>query len=1110
MSESGVRIWEETVVIPTYGIGAPDRNPMFLEKRVYQGSSGAVYPYPVIDKIEDEKHDQEWKAVFIENEYLKIMALPQLGGRVQMALDKTNGYHFIYYNRVIKPALVGLAGPWISGGIEFNWPQHHRPNTYGPVSHRIAEEEDGGKTLWCGETDRMHGTRGLHGLTLRPGKAYLEVQGRVYNPTPLPQTFLWWANPAVAVNENYQSVFPPDVTAVMDHGKRDVSTFPVATGEYYKVDYSPGTDISWYKNLPVPTSYMAYKSDFDFVGGYDHGKRAGMLHVADHHVSPGKKQWTWGCGDFGRAWDRNLTDEDGPYFELMCGVYTDNQPDFSWLMPYEEKRFTQYFLPYKEIGQVKNANQDVAVNFEVAEGKIHVSVYVSAKRTITIDVSTIDESLLEETVELTPFAAWRRSMPAPENLDDGGADIWINEGERELLNLHIGEVEHHAVPEPAQPAPAPQNVETCEELLFWGTHLEQYRHATREPMDYYLEALQRDPTDMRNNTAMGKLLLRRGKFFEAEKHLQAAVEKSISRNPNPYDSEPYFFLGMSYMLHSPSHALGAEEYFGKAAWSDAWKESAWYHMAQLDCMICEYEDALKKLDDVLRRSGRHQSARVMKVAILCELKQFDRAQVEIDRALSDDPLNLMAMLAQHSLLRETASNDDVRAYLELLEKTVRPELDDFFCAAIEFYHSSFGDWAFETMRMAQQVLPELADANPMVHYYLAHFIADDSDEAKTLVKRELQLARECELGACFPNRLFDIRVLSDAIDENPEDASAHYLLGCLWYDKRQYEDAIGCWERARELRPGFPTARRNLGLAYVNKRGDLEGALREYEAAFELDTSDARVMFELDQLYKKIGRGPEERLAFLDRHAEQTAARDDLTIERIGCLNMLGRWAEALEILAARKFHPWEGGEGKVTGQYATALVESAKAAIGAGKFSRAVELLEQTVEYPHNLGEGKLHGAQENDIHYYWGKALEGLGRTEEAREMWERASRGLSEPASAMFYNDQPPEKIFYQGLALRRLGREAEAVERFRRLAAYGERHMEDPQEIDYFAVSLPDFLVFDEDLGLRNRQHCRFMIGLGRLGLGESEAAMETFDEVLRCDPNHQQARIHRAM
>lgn len=200
-----------------------------------------------------------YQAVWLENEYLKVMVLPELGGRIQRAYDKTNQYDFVYYNHVIKPALVGLCGPWISGGIEFNWPQHHRPTTFSPVDYMLIENGDGSKTCRICDVDQMYGTKGEASFTLYPGKAYIEIRGQLYNRTATPQTFLWWANPAVPVNDHTQSVFPPDVHAVMDHGKRDVSRFPIATGEYYKHDYSEGVDISRYKNIPVPTSYMAEK-----------------------------------------------------------------------------------------------------------------------------------------------------------------------------------------------------------------------------------------------------------------------------------------------------------------------------------------------------------------------------------------------------------------------------------------------------------------------------------------------------------------------------------------------------------------------------------------------------------------------------------------------------------------------------------------------------------------------------------------------------------------------------------------------------------------------------------------------------------------------------------
>lgn len=239
-----VKVYHQKQVIPTYQPAAPDKNPMFFEQRVYQGSSGRVCPLTITEKIADHPVDQTYDAIILENQYLQITILPELGGRIQRALDKTNNYDFVYYNHVIKPALVGLIGPWISGGIEFNWPQHHRPTTFMPTQATTQENADGSKTVLISDIDQMYGTKSLARFTLYPDKAYLEIKGQLYNRTSTPQTFLWWANPAVAVNDHTESIFPPDVHAVMDHGKRAVSSFPIATGEYYKYDYSRGVDIS--------------------------------------------------------------------------------------------------------------------------------------------------------------------------------------------------------------------------------------------------------------------------------------------------------------------------------------------------------------------------------------------------------------------------------------------------------------------------------------------------------------------------------------------------------------------------------------------------------------------------------------------------------------------------------------------------------------------------------------------------------------------------------------------------------------------------------------------------------------------------------------------------
>ena len=395
------------MTLPTYEPLPPDKNPMFLEKRVYQGSSGKVYPLPFYDRISEHKTDRAWDAVHLENEFVRVMILPEIGGRIHVGQDKTNGYDFFYRQNVIKPALVGLAGPWISGGVEFNWPQHHRPATFMPVNVEIEKHADGSVTVWCSDYDPMTRMKGMHGVCLHPGKAYIEVKVRAYNPTSYAQTFLWWANVATRVHEAYQSFFPPDVHYVADHARRSMSEYPLCQDRYYGVDYNARgkdgvpegeipshfvpphcggngpvnyapNDLSFYANIPVPTSFMCMGSKQDFFGGYDHAKQAGFVHVANHHISPGKKQWTWGNHEFGYAWDRSLTDEDGPYIEIMAGVYTDNQPDFSFLMPGETKTWSQFWYPIQKIGPAQHANTDAAVSLRVKGRRATLGVSVSS------------------------------------------------------------------------------------------------------------------------------------------------------------------------------------------------------------------------------------------------------------------------------------------------------------------------------------------------------------------------------------------------------------------------------------------------------------------------------------------------------------------------------------------------------------------------------------------------------------------------------------------------------------------------------------------------------------------------------------------------------------
>lgn len=1082
-----VKAWREQVTIPTYEVGQPEKNPMFLEKRVYQGSSGAVYPYPVIEKISDQKVDKAYNAVFIENEYIKVMILPELGGRVQMAYDKIKKRHFIYYNQVIKPALVGLAGPWISGGIEFNWPQHHRPSTYMPVDSYIEEFDDGSVTVWVSEMERMSHQKGMAGFTLRPGKAYLEIKGKVYNRTEVPQTFLWWANPAVSVNEHYQSVFPPDVNAVFDHGKRAVSDFPVATGTYYKVDYSAGVDISNYKNIPVPTSYMAINSRFDFVGGYENDTRAGVLHVANRHISPGKKQWTWGNGDFGRAWDRNLTDVDGPYIELMAGVYTDNQPDFAWLQPYEEKSFVQYFLPYRELGVVKNANKDLLLNIDPEDdNNVRFKLMATSKQNVEIELRGENGVCFNCKTTLVPETVFEQVVDIKGEKFANLNFLVTTEDGREIISWHAESEDVKPIPDAAEAALLPHEITSTEQLYLTGLHLEQYRHATFSPTDYYEEALKRDPNDVRNNNALGLWYLRKGRFAKAETYFRTAVKTLLKRNPNPYDGEPLYNLGLA--LKYQGRNSEAYDNFYKSCWNGAWQDSGYFACAQISAMQGRVDDALDEIDRSLIRNWHNHKARHLKAFLLRRVNRTDDALKLIEDSLQLDCFNFGCLYERYLI---TQSSCD----LESLRQMMRNEAENYNEIALDYAAAGCWSEAFSLLKIAVDV----SASNPMTWYYMGYCCKMGRlDNEKMLFDKASSMSSDY----CFPNRLEAIVALQSSIETNADDAKAFYYLGNIWYDKRQYDLAINAWETSSRLDSKFPIVWRNLALAYFNKKQIKKQAVECMELAFSLNETDARMLMELDQLYKRILRPHSERLAFLLKYPDLIEQRDDLYLERITLLNQIGAYSEAKTLLDARIFHPWEGGEGKVSTQYQLSRVELAKKLLQTGQYAEALKLFEECLIYPNHLGEGKLYGAQENDFYYFMGCAYEGLKNAEKAVACWTKASEGAMEPAAAIYYNDQKPDKIFYKGLALQKLNRYDEANSCFNKLVSYGEKHLFDKIAMDYFAVSLPDMFIWEADLTFRNVIHCKYLMALGSLGLGKTQKSLSLLHEIIEMDINHQ--------
>ncbi len=1192
-----VRVWTEELVIPTYLPHRPDKNPMFLEKRVYQGSSGKVYPLPFTDRIAERPIDRQWKVVRVENEFVRVMILPELGGRIHAIQDTTNGYDLIYHQRVIKPALVGLAGPWISGGIEFNWPQHHRPATFLPVDFEIEDHADGSKTIWCSDHDPMCRMKGMHGVCLHPGKSYVELKVRAYNRTPFAQTFLWWANVATRVHEVYQSFFPPDVYYVADHARRSMSEYPLCQALYYGVNYgkrglkgvppnerpnqfipphsreefpasnskphiagnactapsTPGkpssampgyapNDLSWYANIPTPCSYMAIGSKEDFFGGYDHAAQAGIVHIANHHISPGKKQWTWGNHEFGYAWDRNLTERDcrnefGPYIEIMAGVYTDNQPDFSFLQPGETKTWSQYWYPIQKIGPAQHANLDAAVSLCVLEcdsprpllkslggpahsktlrvvARLGVSVTRKFSRAIIL-LTTKGKILISATRDLVPGAPLIKEIKLPRGVAETDLLLRVTDAlGNEIISFQPRSRVKGEVPPPATEPPAPEFISSTDELFITGLHLEQYRHATRCPTIYWREALRRDPLDSRCNNAIGLWHLRRGEFVDAEKYFRQAIDRLARRNSNPSDGEPFYNLGLC--LRYLNRDAEAYDAFYKSVWNQAWMAAGYHALAEIDCGREDWAAALEHLNRSLRFNTDNLRARNLKVIVLRRLAQAgvqtSACGPNPDRA---DKPKLELEREANALLRETLALDpldwwarhlagqklecDLQTTLDLAHDLARAGL---FAGAIDLLgaraSARFNDRKQEDRESVNAALPDQSwGALPLIHYTLGwlHEKSGDDKSAAAAFKQAAALPPDY----CFPSRLEEITVLEAALRVNPKDARAPYYLGNLLYDRRRHHEAIKLWEKSARLDSHYSVVWRNLGIGYFNISNTPAKARLAYDRAFHTNPQDARLLYERDQLWKRLGEKPARRLRELEQYPGLVSQRDDLTVELCALLNQTGRHVEARQLLARRKFQPWEGGEGGPLGQHVRTQLMLGREALAHHDPPGAVDHFENAFTAPQNLGEAKHLLANQSDIHYWLGCALELLREKKKARKHWLAAAnfKGDFQEMSVRAFS----EMTYYSAMSWRQLGQEAKANKLLRELLTFAKKLQQSPARIDYFATSLPTMLLFEDDIQFRQETTALFLQAQAHLGLGNSSRARRLLVAVLQCDPNH---------
>lgn len=1050
------------IIIPTYPEPAAEEMPMFAENRNHQGTTGCPYPNKVVTKVDrSRKEDKEYVLVTLENEYVKIEILPEIGGRIYSALDKTTGYDYFYKQHVIKPALIGDLGSWISGGVEFNWPLHHRPSTFMPCDYSIEEYPDGSVACHLSEHEPIDRMKGMVSVILRPSETSFETKVRVYNRNSVEKSFLWWENAAVPVNEDYQIFFPADVNYVNYHYLKSRTTYPVTgNGVFAGVQMEEERDISWHKNSRLATSYFACASEYDFFGGYDHGRECGVVHIGNHHVSPGKKMFTWAYSKLAKLWEDALTDTDGPYAELMAASYSDNQPNFSWLAPYETKEFSHHWYPIKKIGTPTYANLNCGFKIDRDNHCFKLQTTKVYKNAI-IQIYDSEQVYYEIVCDLEPNKIFEADIDKiPEYVSvlivaNGGTVAEYKEKNYDKLSM----------PEEIGAMPVAAEMNDADELYLAGVHTEQYRDPAVLPDCYWKEALKRNVKHIPSLISMAKYELSRYCVAEAESYIQRAIEALTIFNERAQSGESYYTYGR--ILEAKGDYKKAYDYYYKAYWAADSVAKAMTRIAVLDIRNNNYKDAVCHAENALDYGRNNNLA--LACLIIAKKELNEDVEMLIKKQLHKDRLDYFArFLCKKEDFYDLMDSDPLQTCLDIVEDlSVMGRYKDIV----------------DLLEGLERKRPECH--RKMLYYAIGYYkslLGENPD-------KYYNLADNAEVGPCFPVRFEEMTILKHVVDTtNAPDAKL--LLGCLLYNKLKYTEAAALWEDCKQ----YSMAKRNLAVAYFSHLNKAEEALMLMKEVLEEKPGDEWLLYEMLILMNKMNISSKEKIKLAEKYE---ISRDDVLIEVAKAYNQSFEPKKALDVLINHVFVPAEGGEETLAKQYMFAHLLMGKEEITLGNIEKALTLFKNGQK---SLGSYVWNEVLSVPLKYYEACCLEKIGKQEDADEIF----RYITNIKIDNYIRNRIQELPYWQAKSLEHLGESTKAQHLM--IKCYREwKTMIEVKDNGYYGTT-PFYISFvDEPAKLRKAQYF-YLMALCNAFSGNKEEAMANILECIQLNSDNQYALL----
>jgi len=1038
-----VRVWEGTMDIPTYEEGLPDANPPF---DVFQ-SRRFNYPYPLRENLTDRRSVQRWRTLNLENEHLRCVVLPDLGGHLYNCVDKGSGADMFYAQTSLKKAQVSYRGSWVALGIEFNFPVSHNWVTVSPVDWATARNPDGSASVWIGNEDRVYGMRWRVGLTLRPGRSLLEQDITLENPTSLRHRFYWWSNAAVRVWDDSRIHYPQRFTA--SHGFRDVDTWPVNMA---------GVDLTMPGNhIYGPVSLFSHGSREPFMGVYHPRTRAGSVHYSSPMDAPAKKFWSWGADADGLDWRQALSDDDSAYVEVQAGIFR-NQETYGFLQPQESVQFTEYWMPVREIGGITRANLDAVVHVTRAGARGDLTVGVNVNRAVhggTLRVKDGETVVASAALTLTPSGALTRTFPGL--AADKRYTVEVADGTGHVLLAHTEDrfdfaptSEIRLGPQPAYEPPPPEK-RTAEDLLRLGADQELDGNLL-EAWDTYREARARFPASFGLQKAAGRLAEGLKRYDEAVALLSGAEERVSN------DAELQHYLALAHARRGDESKARAE--WEKAQHFRAFRAAALLELARLDARAGEAAKALGEVRAALAVSPNAAGLGTVEVALLRRAGRLTDARERVRFWRRVDPARpglryeALRLGAPDPALWTHLAGDPERVLNLAIGYMALGAWDDALDLLDRRYPTGAGVYS-EPGAPAPQDDPELS-------YYRGYCRQRQGGSGAA----DFAAASKMSTRYVFPSRAESFPVLRAALEADPRDATARFLLGSLYLSGGMAEAAQREWEQARRLDPSIPTLHRNLGLTLLHLSHDAKTALEVLLEGMDHDPANLDLYVGADQALSILGRPAAERIAALSRYPDRATMPPSLVQKLALALAEGGRADEGEKLFSGRFFPRAEQGT-NVRQVYVEVELQRALERVRAGRGEEAGAIarglgrevpgipftrdgLEAFLASPRSqylLGVIEAAAGHEEDAKEHWRKAIDvkdaffrappyacfaarKLGGADEAawrKRLEESLTRSEAILAGGM---SSPGAIVHSQGLILRALGREDEAKERFRR--------------------------------------------------------------------------------